>query len=196
MQEAVPVGEGAMAAILGLDEDGVTRACAETMTELSGRVVSAANLNAPGQIVIAGHADAVARAGERAKELGAKRAIALAVSAPFHCALMKPAQDRLEPELRALSASVPAIPVVANVDAEPKRDPSSSIDALVRQVSSPVRWEQVVRRLIAEGVTTFVELGPGSVLAGLIKKIDRGVQVTSIEDEQGLTAALEQLHAQ
>jgi [acyl-carrier-protein] S-malonyltransferase len=196
MQEAVPVGEGAMAAILGLDEDGVARACAETMTELSGRVVSAANLNAPGQIVIAGHGDAVTRAGERAKELGAKRAIALAVSAPFHCALMKPAQDRLEPELRALSASVPAIPVVANVDAEPKRDPSSSIDALVRQVSSPVRWEAAVRRLISDGVTTFVELGPGSVLAGLIKKIDRGVQVTSIEDEQGLTAALEQLHAQ
>jgi [acyl-carrier-protein] S-malonyltransferase len=109
---------------------------------------------------------------------------------------MKPAQDRLEPELRALSASVPAIPVVANVDADPKRDAPSSIDALVRQVSSPVRWEQVVRRLIAEGVTTFVELGPGSVLAGLIKKIDRGVQVMSIEDEQGLTAALEQLHAQ
>jgi [acyl-carrier-protein] S-malonyltransferase len=196
MQEAVPVGEGAMAAILGLDEDGVTRACAETMTELSGRVVSAANLNAPGQIVIAGHADAVTRAGERAKELGAKRAIALAVSAPFHCALMKPAQDRLEPELRALSVSNPAIPVVANVDAEPKRDAPSSIDALVRQVSSPVRWEQVVRRLIAEGVTTFVELGPGSVLAGLIRKIDRGVQVMGIEDEQGLTSALEQLNAQ
>jgi [acyl-carrier-protein] S-malonyltransferase len=196
MQEAVPVGEGAMAAILGLDEDGVTRACAETMTELSGRVVSAANLNAPGQIVIAGHADAVTRAGERAKELGAKRAIALAVSAPFHCALMKPAQDRLEPELRALNVSNPAIPVVANVDAEPKRDAPSSIDALVRQVSSPVRWEQVVRRLIAEGVTTFVELGPGSVLAGLIRKIDRGVQVMGIEDEQGLTSALEQLNAQ
>jgi [acyl-carrier-protein] S-malonyltransferase len=196
MQEAVPVGEGSMAAILGLDEDGVTRACAETMTELSGRVVSAANLNAPGQIVIAGHADAVTRAGERAKELGAKRAIALAVSAPFHCALMKPAQDRLEPELRALNVSNPAIPVVANVDAEPKRDAPSSIDALVRQVSSPVRWEQVVRRLIAEGVTTFVELGPGSVLAGLIRKIDRGVQVMGIEDEQGLTSALEQLNAQ
>jgi [acyl-carrier-protein] S-malonyltransferase len=196
MQEAVPVGEGAMAAILGLDEDGVTRACAETMTELSGRVVSAANLNAPGQIVIAGHADAVTRAGDRAKELGAKRAIALAVSAPFHCALMKPAQDRLEPELRALNVSNPAIPVVANVDAEPKRDAPSSIDALVRQVSSPVRWEQVVRRLIAEGVTTFVELGPGSVLAGLIRKIDRGVQVMGIEDEQGLTSALEQLNAQ
>jgi [acyl-carrier-protein] S-malonyltransferase len=195
MQAAVPIGEGAMAAILGLDEEGVRRACADTMAELAGRVVSPANLNAPGQVVIAGHADAVARAGERAKERGAKRAIALAVSAPFHCALMKPAQDRLEPELRAIAARNPAIPVVANVDAEPKTDASAAIDALVRQVSSPVRWEQVVRRLIAEGVTTFVELGPGSVLAGLIKKIDRGVRVMSIEDEQGLTAALEQLTA-
>ena len=194
MQEAVPLGEGAMAAILGLDEEGVARACAETMVERAGRVVSPANLNAPGQIVIAGHADAVARAGERARELGAKRAIALAVSAPFHCALMKPAEDRLAPELRAIAASDPGIPVVANVDAEPKRDAAASIDALIRQVSSPVRWEQVVRRLIAEGVTTFVEVGPGSVLAGLIKKIDRGVQVMSIEDEQGL-AAVEQLKA-
>lgn len=193
MQEAVPVGEGAMAAILGLDAEGVARACAETMTELRGRIVTPANLNAPGQVVIAGHADAVARAGERAKALGAKRAIALAVSAPFHCALMKPAEDRLAPELRALPASDPRIAVVANVDGEPKRDAHASIDALIRQVSSPVRWEQVVTRLIAEGVTTFVELGPGSVLAGLIKKIDRGVQVMSVEDEQSLEAALEQL---
>jgi [acyl-carrier-protein] S-malonyltransferase len=196
MQEAVPVGEGAMAAILGLDAEGVARACADTMTELGGRIVTPANLNAPGQVVIAGHADAVARAGERAKALGAKRAIALAVSAPFHCALMKPAEDRLAPELRALPASDPRIPVVANVDGEPKRDAHAAIDALIRQVSSPVRWEQVVNRLIAEGVTTFVELGPGSVLAGLIKKIDRGVQVMSVEDEQGLTAALEQLGSQ
>ena len=193
MQEAVPVGEGAMAAILGLDAEGVARACADTMTELGGRIVTPANLNAPGQVVIAGHADAVARAGERAKALGAKRAIALAVSAPFHCALMKPAEDRLAPELRALPASDPRIAVVANVDGEPKRDAHASIDALIRQVSSPVRWEQVVTRLIAEGVTTFVELGPGSVLAGLIKKIDRGVQAMSVEDEHGLAAALEQL---
>src|SRR4051812_38435434 len=121
MQAAVPVGEGAMAAILGLDAEGVARACAETAAELPGRIVSPANLNAPGQVVIAGHADAVARAGERAKALGAKRAIPLAVSAPFHCALMKPAEDRLAPELRALAASDPRIPVVANVDAEPKR---------------------------------------------------------------------------
>jgi [acyl-carrier-protein] S-malonyltransferase len=190
MQEAVPLGEGAMAAILGLDEDGVMRACADAMSQSPGRVVSPANLNAPGQVVIAGHADAVGRASERAKALGAKRAIPLAVSAPFHCALMKPAEDRLAPELRALTAEDPRIPVVANVDAEPKRDAGASIDALIRQVSSPVRWEQVVRRLIADGTTTFVELGPGSVLAGLIRKIDRGVLVMSIEDEQGLSAAL------
>jgi len=195
MQEAVPVGAGAMAAILGLDADQVSAACAETMTALPGRVVSAANLNAPGQVVIAGHADAVAKASDRAKELGAKRAIPLAVSAPFHCALMKPAEDRLVPELRALPTSDPKFPVIANVDAEPKRDARAAIDALIRQVSSPVRWEQVVRRLIAEGATTFVELGPGSVLAGLIKKIDRGVKVMSIEDEQGLDAAHAQIQA-
>ena len=190
MQEAVPVGEGAMAAILGLDADQVSTVCAETMTALPGRVVSAANLNAPGQVVIAGHADAVAKASHRAKDLGAKRAIPLAVSAPFHCALMKPAEDRLVPELRALSTSDPKFPVIANVDAEPKRDARAAIDALIRQVSSPVRWEQVVKRLVGEGATTFVELGPGSVLAGLIKKIDRGVKVMSIEDEQGLEDAL------
>jgi [acyl-carrier-protein] S-malonyltransferase len=193
MQEAVPVGEGAMAAILGLDAETVSTACAETMTALAGRVVSPANLNAPGQVVIAGHADAVAKASERAKELGAKRAIPLAVSAPFHCALMKPAQDRLAPELRALPTSDPKIPVVANVDAEPKRDAGAAIEALIRQVSSPVRWEQVVQRLIAEGATTFVELGPGSVLAGLIKKINRGVKVASVEDAESLEEAMSQL---
>ncbi len=194
MQEAVPIGEGAMAAILGLDEAGVMRACADTMVERVGRVVTAANLNAPGQVVIAGHADAVARASERARELGARRTIALAVSAPFHCPLMKPAEERLAPELRALTVADPRIPVIANVDAEPKRDAGASIDALIRQVSSPVRWEQVVTRLIAEGATTFVEIGPGSVLAGLIKKIDRRVNVMSIEDEPGLSAALAKLH--
>jgi [acyl-carrier-protein] S-malonyltransferase len=194
MQEAVPSGEGAMAAILGLDGEAVARACAETMNAMSGRVVSPANLNGPGQVVIAGHADAVAQASERAKALGAKRAIPLAVSAPFHCALMKPAEERLAPELKQLSTSDPRFPVIANVDAEPKRDAGAAIDALIRQVSSPVRWEEVVRRLIAEGATTFVELGPGSVLAGLIRKIDRGVQVMSIEDDQGLEAALAQLN--
>jgi [acyl-carrier-protein] S-malonyltransferase len=157
--------------------------------------VTPANLNAPGQIVIAGHADAVIRAGEHAKALGAKRSIPLAVSAPFHCALMKPAEDRLAPELRALPAASPRIPVVANVDAEPKRDAPGAIEALIRQVSAPVRWEDVVRRLIAEGTTTFVELGPGTVLAGLIRKIDRSVAVMSIEDEESLASALLKLDA-
>ena len=187
MQEAVPVGVGAMAAILGLDADKVAQACAEAA---QGEVVTPANLNSPGQVVIAGHTAAVARAGERAKALGAKRAIPLAVSAPFHCPLMTPAQDRLAPDLRALAAHDPSVPVVANVDAEPKRTAADAIDALIRQVSSPVRWEDVVKRLVAEGATTFVELGPGSVLAGLIKKIDRRVSVASVEDEAGLEAAL------
>ncbi|MEO6237601.1 MAG: ACP S-malonyltransferase [Vicinamibacterales bacterium] len=187
MQDAVPVGVGAMSVILGLDAEGVARACADAA---EGQVVTPANLNAPGQIVIAGHAQAVARAADRARSLGAKRAIPLAVSAPFHCALMKPAEDRLAPELRALTSHDPAVPVVANVDAQPKRTAAASIEALVRQVSAPVRWEDVVRRLIADGVTTCVELGPGTVLAGLVKKIDRGVRVFSIADEAGLNAAL------
>ena len=185
MQEAVPVGTGAMAAILGLDADAVGRACEESA---QGEVVTPANLNAPGQVVIAGHAAAVARAGARAKELGARRVMPLAVSAPFHCPLMKPAEDRLAPELRSLAVNDPAFPIVANVDAQPKRTARDSIDALIRQVSSPVRWEDVVKRLVAEGARTFVELGPGTVLAGLIKKIDRGVTVHSVEDENGLGA--------
>ncbi|HET7220107.1 MAG TPA: ACP S-malonyltransferase [Vicinamibacterales bacterium] len=186
MQDAVPVGDGAMAAILGLDGDGVQRACDAARAELGARVVSPANFNAPGQVVIAGHADAVARAGALAKAAGAKRVIPLAVSAPFHCALMKPAEDRLAPILQALPAHDPRIPVVANVDAEPKRTASEAIDALIRQVSSPVRWEAVVKRLIADGVTTFVELGPGTVLAGLIKKIDRATTVVSVETPEDL----------
>ena len=188
MQQAVPVGEGAMAAVLGLDPEGIAAACVEAAAEMAGRVVSPANLNAPGQVVIAGHADAVARAGEIAKSKGAKRIIPLAVSAPFHCALMKPAEDRLAPVLRQLSSQDPRFPVVANVDGEPKRDAASAIAALISQVSSPVRWDDVVRRLIAEGATTFVELGPGTVLAGLIRKIDRTVKVVSVEDPHGLDA--------
>jgi [acyl-carrier-protein] S-malonyltransferase len=195
MQEAVPVGQGAMAAVLMLDADSVARACEQASTELAGRVVTPANLNAPGQVVIAGHADAVALAGEKAKALGAKRVIPLAVSAPFHCALMKPAAERLAPDLRALNVHDPGIPVVANVDAEPKRDAASAIDALIGQVASPVRWEQVVQRLIAEGARTFVELGPGAVLTALVKKIDRSVTAIAIEDEAGLGIALAQLRS-
>jgi [acyl-carrier-protein] S-malonyltransferase len=184
MQEAVPVGQGAMTAILGLDEAGVTQACQEAA---QGDVVSAANLNAPGQIVIAGTAAAVARAGERAKALGAKRAIPLPVSAPFHCALMKPAEERLAPELRAASSRDPRVPVVANVDAEPKRSASASIDALIRQVSSPVRWERVVQRLASEGVTAYVEVGPGKVLSGLVKKIARDATILNVEGPDDLS---------
>jgi [acyl-carrier-protein] S-malonyltransferase len=194
MQEAVPVGHGAMSAILGLDAAAVTGACEAAATEVGG-VVTPANLNAPGQVVIAGEAAAVTRAGEIAKARGAKRVIALAVSAPFHCPLMTPAQERLAPELRALTANDPSIPVVANVDALPKTDAASAIHALIEQVSAPVRWEDVVRRLIADGARTFVELGPGTVLSGLIRKIDPAVTALSIENVQGLEKALLALRA-
>jgi [acyl-carrier-protein] S-malonyltransferase len=185
MQEAVPVGEGAMAAILGLDADAVARACADGS---EGEVVSPANLNGGGQVVIAGTREAVKRAGERAKALGAKRVIPLTVSAPFHCALMKPAEERLAPELRGLAAATPTVPIVANVDAEIKRDPASAIDALVRQVSSPVRWEAVVTRLASEGVTTYVEVGPGSVLTGLVRKIRRDAVTATFGSPDDLAA--------
>jgi len=185
MQEAVPVGTGAMAAILGLDADTVAQACADAA---DGEVVSAANLNGGGQIAIAGATEAVKRAGERAKALGAKRVIPLQVSAPFHCALMKPAQDRLEPELRALRVADPRVPIVANVDAEPKRDARAAIDALVRQVSAPVRWEDVVQRLAKEGVTTYVEVGPGAVLSGLVRKIHRDATVVNFGSPDDLEA--------
>ncbi len=185
MQEAVPVGTGAMAAILGLDADGVAQACAEAA---HGEVVSPANMNGAGQIVIAGAKAAVDRAGARAKELGAKRVVPLAVSAPFHCALMKPAEDRLAPELRALSTRDPRVPVVANVDATPKHDRSAAVEALVRQVSSAVRWEESVRRLASDGVTTYVEVGPGSVLSALIRKIHRDAKVASFGAPEDLDA--------
>jgi [acyl-carrier-protein] S-malonyltransferase len=185
MQEAVPVGQGAMAAVMGIDAALVAQACAEAA---EGEVVSPANMNMPGQVVIAGATAAVARAGERAKALGAKRVVPLPVSAPFHCALMKPAEDRLAPELRALAVSDPRVPIVANVDAEPKRTASDAIEALVRQVSSPVRWEDVVRRLASEGVRKYVEVGPGLVLTGLGRKISREATYANIEDPAGLDA--------
>ncbi len=185
MQEAVPVGTGAMAAILGLDAEKVAEACRDAA---QGDVVSPANLNGGGQVVIAGAAAAVARASERAKALGAKRAIPLTVSAPFHCALMKPAEDRLAPELRAVAAQNPNVPVVANVDAELKRDARSAIEALIAQVSSPVRWEAVVQRLASEGVTTYVEVGPGTVLSGLVKKIHRDATIVNFGSPDDLAA--------
>jgi [acyl-carrier-protein] S-malonyltransferase len=189
MQEAVPVGQGAMAAILGSDLATVQQACVESA---EGEVVSPANINSPGQIVIAGSTAAVARASERAKALGAKRAVPLTVSAPFHCALMKPAEARLEPELRDLQAGTPRLPIVANVDAKVKREAWAAIDALVQQVSAPVRWEAVIQRLASEGVTTYVEVGPGTALSGMIKRIHRDAQVIhfgSPEDLPAVTAA-------
>jgi [acyl-carrier-protein] S-malonyltransferase len=192
MQEAVPVGHGAMAAILGLDEAGVNQACAEAA---EGEVVSAANLNGGGQIVIAGTAAAVARASARAKALGARRAVALQVSAPFHCALMKPAEDRLAPELRAVAARDPHMPVVANVDAQPKRTAAESIEALIKQVSSPVRWESVVQRLASEGVTRYVEVGPGKALSGMIKRIADGATILNVEGPADLPAIEAQFSA-
>jgi [acyl-carrier-protein] S-malonyltransferase len=191
MQEAVPVGAGAMAAVVGLDADTVARACDDAA---QGDVVSPANLNGGGQIVIAGSRDAVARAGNRARELGARRVLPLPVSAPFHCALMKPAQARLAPELRALEVHDPRVPVVANVDAEPKRTADAAVEALIAQVSSPVLWEAVVARLASEGVTTYVEVGPGTVLSGLVRKIHREASVFSFGSPCDLTAIEAHFH--
>jgi len=192
MQEAVPVGQGAMAAILGLDAALVQQACDEAA---QGEVVSPANINSREQVVIAGASGAVQRASERAKGLGARRAIPLTVSAPFHCALMKPAADRLAPELRALAVQAPRVPIVANVDAEPKRDPAAAIEALVRQVSAPVLWEAVVHRLASEGVTTYVEVGPGRVLSGLVKKIHKEARVYNFGAPEDLAPLESAVHA-
>jgi [acyl-carrier-protein] S-malonyltransferase len=185
MQEAVPVGTGAMAAILGLDAATVARACEDAA---HGEVVSPANVNGGGQVVISGGRDAVARAGARAKELGARRVIPLQVSAPFHCAMMKPAQDRLAPELRALHTHDPRVPIVANVDAQPKRTGTDAIEALVAQVSSPVRWEDVISRLASEGVTTYVEVGPGTVLSGMVRRIHGEAKVANIATPEDVAA--------
>jgi [acyl-carrier-protein] S-malonyltransferase len=192
MQEAVPVGQGAMAAILGLGADQVARACEEAA---EGDVVSPANLNGGGQVVIAGARDAVTRAGERAKALGARRVVSLTVSAPFHCALMRPAEERLTPELHALTVHDPSVPLVANVDADVKRDARSAIDALIRQVSAPVRWEAVVARLASQGVTTYVEVGPGTVLTGLVRKLQREATAVSFGSPDDFSAVEPLLHS-
>ena len=187
MQEAVPVGEGAMAAIVGVTLEVVMQACEESA---DGQVVSPANINSDKQVVVAGHAAAVRRASDRAKELGARLVVPLPVSAPFHCALMKPAENRLAPELRALTACDPRVPVVANVDAGPRTDAAGAVDALIRQVSSPVQWDAVVRRLASEGVTTYVEVGPGTVLGGLVKKIHPGARITCFASPDQLDAVM------
>ena len=186
MQEAVPVGVGAMAAVLGLDQAAVQGVCERAA---KGQVLSPANLNSPGQVVIAGHREAVERALPLAKEAGAKRAILLQVSAPFHCALMKPAEERLSVDLDNLSFSDLRCPLITNVDAQPIRNGSDARSALKRQVSRPVRWEESVRRLLSEGADTFVEVGPGKVLLGLIKSVDKSVTMLNVEDEKSVANA-------
>ncbi len=186
MQEAVPVGTGAMAAILGVSLETIEAACAEAA---QGEVCGAANINSPSQIVIAGDAAAIDRAIELLKERGAKRAIKLNVSAPFHCALMKPAQDRLESDLRSVDMKEAIVPVVTNVDAKAEQNGSKLRDSLVHQVSQPVRWLQSVEFLINQGVQTFIEIGPGKVLSGLVRQINRDVRCVNVEDAANLQAA-------
>ncbi|MBP6004596.1 MAG: ACP S-malonyltransferase [Pyrinomonadaceae bacterium] len=190
MQEAVPVGVGAMAAILGLGLEEVEAGCAEAA---QGQVCTPANINSPSQIVIAGNAEAIDRACEILKGMGAKRAIKLNVSAPFHCALMMPAQERLASDLKALDYEDLAFPIVQNVDAEINRTSSSVCEKLTQQVSSPVRWLQSVQTMSAAGVSRYVEIGPGKVLTGLVRQIDREVSYANIEDSTSLSNTLETL---
>jgi len=178
MQEAVPAGEGAMSAIMGMEGDIVADICAQATSE--GALVSPANFNAPDQTVIAGHAAAVGRAGVLARARGAK-VIPLKVSAPFHCALMAPAREQLAAALGNVTFRAPAFPVLANVDAEPKTDAAGLRDALVRQVDSPVQWRRSIERMAELGVSHALEIGPGRVLAGLVKRIDRSIRVLSID---------------
>jgi [acyl-carrier-protein] S-malonyltransferase len=190
MQEAVPPGEGAMAAIMGLAPAQVAEICRKSA---DGQVVSPANLNSPEQTVISGNAAAVKRAVELASASGAKRAVVLPVSAPFHCELMMPAQQKLESDLRGAAFSTLRVPLVTTVDAEVITSGDEARGALVRQVSLPVRWEESVHALIEQGVTTFVEVGPGRVLSGLLRQIERSVHCFNVEDEKSLLSTLEKL---
>ena len=196
MQEAVPVGVGAMAAILGIDADKVSEACAAAAQDQS---CAPANFNTPGQIVIAGHKEAVERATEECKARGAKRAMMLKVSAPFHSALMMPAQEQMTEPLNSATFNDPAFPIVNNVDAAVVTSGAVSREALIRQISAPVRWTTSVEKLLAEGVETFVEIGPGKVLCGLVKAIakDAGkeVKLLNVEDSASLQATVEALQS-
>jgi [acyl-carrier-protein] S-malonyltransferase len=189
MQEAVPAGEGAMSAVLGLAPARVREVCAAVAAE-TGAVVSPANYNEPAQTVIAGSAAAVERAGARLKEAGAKRVLPLPVSAPFHCALMAPVKARLEPVLRAIAWKAPARPVVTNVEAKPNADAARIVPLLVEQVTAPVRWIECVEELVRQGVTRMVEVGPGKVLSGLARRIDKAVEVWNVEDRASLEKTL------
>jgi [acyl-carrier-protein] S-malonyltransferase len=190
MQEAVPSGVGAMAAIMGLSPAVVADACKRGS---NSEICSAANLNSPDQTVISGHAGAVKRAVEIASQLGAKRAVILAVSAPFHSALMMPAQERLAHDLKQIEFSNLRVPLVTNVDADTITTGDEAREALIRQVTMPVRWEESVRMLIDEGVNTFVEVGPGRVLTGLLRQIERSVATLNVEDEKSLAATIEKI---
>lgn len=190
MQEAVPVGAGAMAAVLGLDDDAVAQACARAAEAVPGEVVEPVNFNAPAQVVIAGHKAAVERACQAAKEAGAKRAMPLPVSAPFHSSLLRPAGERLARALAGVPIKSPSVALVNNVDVAVESDPDRIRDALVRQAYSPVRWVEVVLKLKAMGATRIIEFGPGKVLAGLVGRIDKTIPVSAVFDQASLEAAL------
>ncbi len=187
MQEAVPAGTGAMAAILGLDDDGIAAACAEAA---QGEVVEPVNFNAPGQTVIAGHKGAVERACEACKARGAKRAVLLPVSAPFHSSLLKPAADRLAVALADIAIASPVIPVINNVDVAIETDPARIKDALVRQAAKPVRWVEIIQKMAGMGVATAAECGPGKVLAGLTKRCADGITGVALADAESVNANL------
>ncbi len=190
MQEAVPAGSGAMAAILGLDDAVVAEVCAAAA---EGEVVEPVNFNAPGQVVVAGERAAVERATTLAKEKGAKRALVLPVSVPSHCSLMKPAAERLEKVLAEVTITAPSVPVICNVDVQPVADAAAVRDALVRQLYRPVRWVETIRHLAAQGVDQLVECGPGKVLTGLNKRIEKAMTARAIFDPASLAQALEEL---
>jgi [acyl-carrier-protein] S-malonyltransferase len=190
MQEAVPTGQGAMAAILGLASAEVVEICKKAA---DSEILSAANLNSPEQTVISGAALAVKRAVEMASQLGAKRAVVLPVSAPFHCAMMKPAEVRLEKDLRATKFGPLRFPLMTNVDAEAITSGEEAREALIRQVCQPVRWEEGIREIIAQDARVFVEVGPGRVLSGLLRQIDRSVRCLNVEDSASLETTLEKI---
>ena len=189
MQEAVPSGQGAMSAVLGL-EPGRVRAICESVEAASGKTCSPANYNDPGQTVIAGEASAVAKAGAELKAAGAKRVLPLPVSAPFHCALMEPVKGRLEAVLRGVAWKEPRFPVVTNVEAKANRNLERVVPLLIEQVTSPVRWIECVQELVRLGATRFVEVGPGKVLSGLVRRIDKSVEVFNVEDKASLEKTL------
>lgn len=186
MQEAVPAGVGAMSAIIGLDNDAIAKACEEAA---QGQVVSPVNFNSPGQVVIAGNKEAVERANVLCKEAGAKRALPLPVSVPSHCALMKPAADKLAVALESIEFSAPAVPVINNADVATETDPAAIKQALVKQLYGPVRWTESVERMAEEGIEQLLEMGPGKVLTGLTKRINRALGSAAVNDPASLDAA-------